>query len=66
MSVAGILASSLFANAGSQIAQKAPSAVNGLISGAQSTFAALQQGLSGTGARSGKSLLQGRKRGLRT
>jgi hypothetical protein len=62
MSVAGILASSLFSNAGSQIAQKAPGfassiangfkAQSGNVTGAPSSFAAVQQKLSGSGATS--------------
>jgi|SRR5580658_7352398 hypothetical protein len=50
MSVAGILGSSLFANAISQVAQKVvPSAE----AGAQSVFGALQQGLAAAGVSSG-------------
>lgn len=49
MSVAGILGSSLFANAVSQVAQKlVPSAE----AGAQSVFGALQQGLTAAGVNS--------------
>ena len=52
MSVTGILASSLFANAGAQAAQRLPLAAN-LSSGAQSAFAALQQKLSSSASGSG-------------
>jgi hypothetical protein len=49
MSVAGILASSLFSDVGSEFAQKSPSAAN-LKSGAQQTFSAVQQQLSAPGS----------------
>jgi hypothetical protein len=45
MSVAGILGSSLFANAVSQVAQKLLPSAGSMNTGAQSVFGALQQGL---------------------
>jgi hypothetical protein len=51
MSVAGILASGLFANAVSQVAQKLPSAAS-LTTDAQSVFGALKQGLLASGSNS--------------
>ena len=49
MSIAGILASNLFSEAGNQIAQKLPLSPN-QASGAQSAFSALQQKLSNSGS----------------
>jgi hypothetical protein len=64
MSVAGILASSLFSNAGSHIAQRANGLASSLssdlksgnLTGAQSDFAALQKKLSGSSTTSNTSL----------
>jgi hypothetical protein len=57
MSLAGILASSLFSSLGSQMSQKnhAPGSASGSATGAQSIFGALQQKLSAQSSASGSS-----------